>query len=102
MTKETVTIRSTPPPSSALDLGGLRRQILPATDRLMEALGEKQHLWLRLDELLGDYRIHREAAYFDLGYEHGRAAGRTEGLAEAMPRCAGAPQPGPARSRKGR
>lgn len=71
-----------------LDHGALRRQIRAATDRLMEALGDEQHLWLRLEELLGDYGRDREEAYFDIGYEHGRALGRTEGLAEGKPRAA--------------
>jgi hypothetical protein len=71
-----------------LDHAALRRQIRAATDRLMEALGDEQHLWLRLEEILGDYGRDREEAYFDIGYEHGRAAGRTEGLAEGRPRAA--------------
>jgi hypothetical protein len=71
-----------------LDHAALRRQIRAATDRLMEALGDEQHLWLRLEELLGDYGGDREEAYFDIGYEHGRSAGRTEGLAEGRPRAA--------------
>ncbi|MBI3182567.1 MAG: hypothetical protein HYZ28_10565 [Myxococcales bacterium] len=67
--------------------GALRRQIRAATDRLVEALGEEQHLWMRIEELLGEYRYDREAAYFDIGYEHGRAFGRAEGLAEGKPRA---------------
>ena len=63
-----------------LDHAALRRQIRAATNRLLEALGDEQHLWLRLEELLGDYGGDREEAYFDIGYEHGRAAGRAEGL----------------------
>lgn len=71
-----------------LDHGDLRHQIRAATDRLMEALGEEQHLWLRLEELLAEYRHDREEAYFDIGYEHGRAAGRAEGLAAGQLRAA--------------
>lgn len=65
----------------------LRRQIRAATERLLRALGEERHLWLRLEELLGDCRIDREAAFFDIGYDHGRVAGRTEGLAKGRPRA---------------
>lgn len=71
-----------------LDHRVLRREIHAATDRLVEALGDEHHLWLGLEELLGDYRIDRETAYFDLGYEHGRATGRAEGLAEGRTRTA--------------
>ena len=65
---------------SRLPLRKLRRRIRNATDRLMAGLGEQHHLWLRLEELLGEYRARREEAYFDLGYEHGVAAGRAEAL----------------------
>lgn len=71
-----------------LDHGDLRRQIRAATDHLMEALGDEAHLWLRLEELLAEYRHDREEAYFDIGYEHSRAAGRAEGLAEGRVRAA--------------
>lgn len=69
-----------------LDHAALRRRIRSATDLLMEVLGDEQHLWLRLEELLGEQRLDREAAYFDLGYEHGRAAGRGEALGADGPR----------------
>lgn len=65
-----------------LDHAALRRRIRTATDRIMEALGDEQDLWFRLEELLGEYRMDREAAYFDIGYEHGRAAARAETLAD--------------------
>jgi hypothetical protein len=70
-----------------LDHAVLRRRIRAATDRLMDALGEEQDLWLRVEELLGEQRLDREAAYFDIGYEHGRAAGRAEALADGKPRA---------------
>ena len=77
-----------PPDEHAVDravqrmrpLKKLRRRIRYATNELMEALGERQHLWLRMEELLGQYRAHREEAYFDLGYEHGAAAGLASAL----------------------
>jgi len=58
----------------------LRKRMRQASDRLMQALGDQRHLWLRLEELLGLYRSRREDAYFNLGYEHGVAAGRVQGL----------------------
>ncbi|MBN1773593.1 MAG: hypothetical protein JXB32_20185 [Deltaproteobacteria bacterium] len=64
---------------------GLRRQVRSATDRLMRALGRRRHLWLRLEELLADCRMDREAAFFDIGLEHGRAAGRAEEFARGRP-----------------
>jgi hypothetical protein len=45
----------------------------------VQALGERQDLWLRLEELLSELRCAREEAYFDLGFEHGFAAGQTRG-----------------------
>lgn len=62
-----------------LDDGALRRRIRAATDHLMGALGEEQHLWLCLEALLAEYWHDREEAYFDIGYKHGRTAGRAGG-----------------------
>jgi len=58
----------------------LRRQIRTATGKMTAALGDRARLWLRLEELLGEYRGRREEAYFDLGHEHGAAGGRAEAL----------------------
>ena len=77
-----------PPEEHAVDraierlmpLKKLRRRVHRAIDELMDALGERRHLWLRLEELLGQYRTRREEAYFDLGYEHGAAAGLASAL----------------------
>lgn len=55
-----------------------RHEIWRATKELMEALGERRELWLRLEVLLNDYKAEREEAYFNIGYEHGLAAGRAE------------------------
>lgn len=63
-----------------LPLKKLRRRIRHATDELVAALGDRRRLWLRVEELLGERQLRREAAYFDLGYEHGLAAGRAEAL----------------------
>jgi len=58
----------------------LRRRMRDAGERLMQALGERRNLWMRLEELLGLYHSRREEAYFNLGYDHGVAAGRVEAL----------------------
>ena len=63
-----------------LPLKKLRRRIRAATDEMTAALGDRKRLWLRLEELIGEYRARREEAYFDLGHEHGVAAGRAEAL----------------------
>jgi hypothetical protein len=61
--------------------GGLRKRIRRATDRLVHALGDQRDAWLDLEALLGNYRIDREEAFFEIGYEHGLVAGRAEALA---------------------
>lgn len=58
----------------------LRRRMRAAGELLMQALGERRNLWIRLEELLGLYHSRREEAYFNLGYDHGVAAGRVEAL----------------------
>lgn len=63
-----------------LPLKKLRCRIRRATRAMQESLGGREDLWLRLEPLLGELRALREEAYFDLGYEHGLAAGRTEAL----------------------
>lgn len=55
------------------------------SDRMIAALGEDRGLWLRLEALLGDYHSHSEQAYFNIGYEHGLAAGRGGALEALMP-----------------
>jgi hypothetical protein len=69
--------------------GALRQRTRRATDELVEALGEKRHQWLALETLLGDYRIDREEAFFNIGYEHGLVAGRAEALAASLRRRSG-------------
>ncbi|MDF1524641.1 MAG: hypothetical protein P1P87_17700, partial [Trueperaceae bacterium] len=58
----------------------LRRRMRDAGERLMQGLGERRGLWMRLEELLGLYHSRREETYFNLGYDHDVAAGRVEGL----------------------
>jgi hypothetical protein len=47
---------------------------------LMRALGDRKACWLDLEERLTERRRDLEAAYFDVGYEQGRVAGREEAL----------------------
>jgi hypothetical protein len=64
----------------------LLKRIRRLSDQMMTALGDKRYLWLRLEELLGDYHINREQACFNIGYEHGVAAGRVDALRVLAPR----------------
>ncbi len=64
----------------------LRRKIRAATAAMVEALGPRRDLWLKLEDLTTRYRLDREEAYFNLGYELGAAAGRTEALAASVRR----------------
>lgn len=64
----------------------LLRKMRRLSDQMMAALGDKRHLWLRLEELLGDYHAEREQACFNIGYEHGVAAGRTDAFRALVPR----------------
>jgi hypothetical protein len=66
--------------------GALRKQIRSATEQIIDALGERRHLWLALEPLLGAYRADREEAYFNIGYEHGLVAGRADALAASLRR----------------
>jgi hypothetical protein len=58
----------------------LRRRKIEAGERLMKALGDQRGLWLRLEELFALYHSRREETYFNIGYEHGLAAGRVDAL----------------------
>jgi hypothetical protein len=72
-----------------LDHLALRRRIIAAQDRVMAALGERRHLYLRLEELVGQRHGEREEAMFNVGFEHGLVRGRADALA-AMLRNQGA------------
>jgi len=63
----------------------LLRDIRVMSERMMVALGDTRRLWLRLEEVLGDYHLQREEAYFNIGYEYGLTAGRVEALQVLMP-----------------
>jgi len=56
----------------------LRGRIGQATKRLEAVLGPRRVLWLKLEEPLNELHSTREDAYFDLGFEHGFAAGRSD------------------------
>ena len=63
-----------------LPLENLRGRIKEATEHLIDALDGQSEPWLRLEELLNEYRARREEAFFDSGHEQGVAAGRAEAL----------------------
>jgi len=58
----------------------LRARIRRAEAQMSAALGDQVGLWLELEELLNQRRIEREEAYYNIGYEHGLAAGKAEVL----------------------
>ena len=64
----------------------LRKRIHVAQGHVVAALGEQRHLYLQLEQLLGDHAIDREEAFFNIGYEHGLVAGRAEALAASIRR----------------
>lgn len=62
----------------------LRRRIQQASQRLLDALGDRRLLWLELEERLAEYRDLREQAHFDAGFAHGFAAGRAEAVRSVL------------------
>jgi hypothetical protein len=62
----------------------LRRRIQRASQRLLQALGDRRLLWLELEEQLTEYRDLREQAHFDAGFAHGFAAGRAEAVRSVL------------------
>jgi hypothetical protein len=69
-----------------LDHARLRKRIIAAQGRVMAALGEQRHLYLRLEELVGERHGEREEAMFDVGFEHGLVQGRADALSAALGR----------------
>lgn len=65
---------------------GLRKDIIAAQGRVMAALGKQRHLYLKLEELIGNRHIDREEAMFNLGFEHGLVRGRADALAATLRR----------------
>jgi hypothetical protein len=55
------------------------RRLVRLQERVRKQLGDDVDAFVELGSLQNDTRLEREAAYFDLGYEHGLA----EGLARA-------------------
>lgn len=64
----------------------MRKQIRAAQGRVLAALGGQRHLYLRLEELVGNRAIDREEVMFNLGFEHGLVQGRADALAAALRR----------------
>ena len=77
-----------PPEGHAVDLVIERRfpmrklvgEIHEATDEMVDALGERRRLWLKVEERIAERAARREEAYFNLGYEHGEVAGRAKAI----------------------
>jgi hypothetical protein len=79
------------PPGNPVDLAVHRRVRRPREERrlaraaqaVVDALGQRRRLWFRYEELLGRLTSRQQAAYFDLGVEHGIAAARGLGITRA-------------------
>jgi hypothetical protein len=61
------------------------RRILQSSKTLMRALGNRNGCWLELEQLLNARHADLEAAYFDVGFEQGRIAGRQQALRAFRP-----------------
>ena len=61
-----------------LRIGGakLQRDLARAAQAVVEAMGRRRRVWFAYEELLAKITDRRQAAYFDLGVEHGIAAAR--------------------------
>jgi len=76
------------PPGNPVDLtvhrriGGarLQRDLARAAQTIIEALGKRRRVWFAYEDLLARITDRRQAAYFDLGVEHGLAAARANQL----------------------
>jgi len=79
------------PPGNQIDLtvhrriGGarLQRDLARAAQAVVDALGRRRRVWFAYEELLAKITDRRQAAYFDLGVEHGIAAAAANGLTNA-------------------
>jgi len=54
----------------------VERKLARAAQAVVEALGRRRGVWFAYEELLFRITDRRQAAYFDLGVEHGIAAAR--------------------------
>ena len=66
--------------------GKLRKGIVAAQGRVIAALGEQRHLYLELEQVVGDRAIDREEAMFNIAFEHGLVRGRADSLRAALRR----------------
>lgn len=58
----------------------VRRRIKRHTRDVVAALGGQHQLWLSLEEAINELKSNREEEYFNVGFEHGFAAGRSVAL----------------------
>ena len=58
----------------------LDRKMADASTAIVKALGKKRRLWFNYERAEDERRARREAAYFDVGVEHGVATARSERL----------------------
>ena len=58
----------------------LKENILDTVDAIRVALRKHPSLWMELEEKLNEYNTARNEEYFNIGYEHGVAAGRAHAL----------------------
>jgi len=58
----------------------VERKLARAAQAVVEALGRRRGVWFAYEELLSRITDRRQAAYFDLGVEHGIAAARASQL----------------------
>jgi hypothetical protein len=76
------------PPGNPIDLtvhrriGGarLQRELARAAQAVVEALGKRRRAWFAYETLLSQITDRKQAAYFDLGVEHGIAEARANAL----------------------
>ena len=79
------------PPGNPIDLtvhcriGGAKalRDVARAAQAVVDALGRRRKVWFAYEDLLSRITDRRQAAYFDLGVEHGIAAAAANGLTGA-------------------
>jgi hypothetical protein len=76
------------PPGNPIDMAVHRRVGRPREERrlanaaqaVVDALGRRRKLWFVYEDLLSRLTTRQQAAYFDLGVEHGAAAARADQL----------------------
>ena len=74
------------PPSNPIDMAvhrrvgrlALMRKLAMSAQAVVDALGRRRKLWFVYEEVLGRLTSRQQAAYFDLGVEHGAAAARAD------------------------